>query len=115
MIVVEKFRNQYDRVNWRLAFVASPTDEENFAQLMIELARHDWFYEMSDDARVYRAGSAHWRRIDDLMKSLPDAAVAAAVHLVKMPQEKQDFLRKNRFERLPDPPAESERTMGGTS
>ncbi len=106
MIVVEKFRNQHGRINWRLAFVESPTDEENFAQLMIELARHDWWHEMSDDGSVWRRGSAHWRKIDELAKALPDAAVAAVFHLVKMPEEKRRPLWDNRFERIPDPPEE---------
>lgn len=39
--------------------------------LECELKCHDWYYCMSDDGGVYRAGAAHWDKIAQMLKELP--------------------------------------------
>jgi len=43
-------------------------------QLYDELERHDWFYAMSDDDRVYRAGSANASRLILQAAAVPGGA-----------------------------------------
>jgi hypothetical protein len=39
--------------------------------LECELKCHDWYYCMSDDGGVYRAGAAHWNKVAEMLKQVP--------------------------------------------
>jgi len=39
--------------------------QELIDKLNQEMARHDWYYNMSDDHRYWVAGTAHWKLIED--------------------------------------------------
>lgn len=42
----------------------------NLADFYDQLKRHDWFYAMSDDNRVYKAGVADYERLRTLSKTI---------------------------------------------
>ena len=39
-------------------------------QLQLAMAGHDWYYDRSDDHRVWSAGNAHYRKISNLFADL---------------------------------------------
>jgi len=41
------------------------------AELYRELERHDWFYQMSDDPRVYHSGNDNERRLQYMAGAIP--------------------------------------------
>jgi len=43
---------------------------ELLAQLEAALKRHDWYYDYSDDHRVWSSGNANWKLIQDLRHRL---------------------------------------------
>jgi hypothetical protein len=58
------------------------------AELYRELERHDWFFEMSDDPRVYSQGREHWDRMQRDMMTVeggPELVRAYTKHVFSGP------------------------------
>jgi len=58
-----------------------------------QLARHDWWYMMSDDNRYYTAGQTSWTKINETKEKLTQLGMTrneiAEIHNEFAPDEKQ--------------------------
>lgn len=50
----------------------SDTHDPIRQELRTLMAKHDWYYDRSDDGRVYAAGRENFERMMSLVKQLPD-------------------------------------------
>jgi hypothetical protein len=53
---------------------------EAFNEFCSKVARHDWYYQYSDDRRAYQAGSTSWSNISRTAKLYPEAKEALELY-----------------------------------